>query len=89
MSETNGLEIIEADLLFDELTMVEMKPIPRLHLDPSEVTVHRDQNFKIKLEMTGVLPPGIRPPDDDGPPLGTVSDAANTEGTNLKTKKLL
>lgn len=80
MNDINGLETIEADLLFFPLTVHQLKPIATIEPHPSEVFVRRDQNFKIKLEMKGkVSDPRDLDIDRNIRP-GTVTEAESTEG---------
>lgn len=81
MEKTTGLELYEADLLFNPVTLCNLKPIRTVIPHPEQVLVQRDSNFKIALEMKGTAktPQELIATRDVA--LGTVSDSEDSEGT--------
>ena len=78
-NKLNGLEKIEAELLLEPITIINLTPAATLDPHPSEAIASRDQHYDISLNLTGRM----NPQDlnrDNSKPLGTVTDTPGSSG---------
>lgn len=88
MSELEGLEFFEAELLHFPQMAHDIEKSEGLRLHPSTIEIKRDSSFDITLELKGVADPRVIQQDPPDVPLGTVSEARNIEATTKFGSKI-